>query len=117
MKYRNVTAFIFLSTLVLVLTYQSSARRPQRPKVTSLSASVDKDGPHPDKAEITGAVPIMCISAMSDDPHSSTPSCRITAPGFSGTVEPGKTVDATDAGTVTLSCNGQGWVRCHARIN
>jgi hypothetical protein len=93
------------------------AQRPRRPMVTSLSASIDKDGPHPDKATLSGPAPITCISAISDDPHSPTPSCRVTAPGFSGTLEVGKMVDATDAGTVTLACNGTGWVRCRARVN
>jgi hypothetical protein len=85
--------------------------------VTSLSASLDKDGPHPDKADLKGPAPITCISAISDNPNSPKPSCKITAPGFSGTVAVGDKINATDAGTVTLACTGTGWVRCRARVN
>jgi hypothetical protein len=110
--------------LILIVLFVVSAevvhaqsQRPRRPMVTSLSASIDKDGPHPDKAELKGPTPITCISAISDDANSPKLSCRITAPGFSGTVAVGSTVNATDAGTVTLGCNGAGWVRCRARVN
>ena len=85
--------------------------------VTSLSASIDKDGPHPDKQEINGPAPITCISGISDDPKSPKPACKITAPGFSGILQVGEKTDATEAGTVTLSCTGTGWVRCRARVN
>ena len=99
------------------LAYQSLAQRPARVMVTSLSASLDKDGPHTDMAELKGPAPVTCISAISDDPKSPKPSCRITLPGFSGTVAVGNMVNAKDAGTVTLACNGTGWVRCRARVN
>jgi hypothetical protein len=99
------------------LALQTTAQRPARVMVTSLSASLDKDGPHPDKADLKGPAPITCISAISDNPNSPKPSCKITAPGFSGTVAVGDKINATDAGTVTLACTGTGWVRCRARVN
>jgi hypothetical protein len=102
---------------VFALAYQTNAQRARGPKVTSLSASIEKDGPHPDKADVAGPAPITCISAISDQPNSPTPSCHIVAPGFTGNLAAGKSANATEAGTVTLTCNGQGWVRCHARIN
>jgi hypothetical protein len=114
-----IALITLLAIAVFALALQASAQRTRAPKVmvTSLSASIDKDGPHPDKAEIKGPVPITCISAISDDRNSPTPSCKITAPGFSGILAAGKTANATEAGTVTLACTGTGWVRCNARIN
>jgi len=118
MKIRCAIAIISLLILVvLAVTFQSYAQRTRGPMVTSLSASIDKDGPHPDKAEIKGPAPITCISTITDDPHSPKPACKITAPGFSGILKQGEKADATGAGTVTLACTGTGWVRCRARIN
>jgi hypothetical protein len=113
----SATLIAGLTLAAFGLAYQSHAQRPARVMVTSLSASIDKDGAHPDKAELKGPAPITCISAISDDPNSPKPSCRITAPGFSGTVAVGSMVNATGAGTVTLTCTGTGWVRCRARVN
>jgi hypothetical protein len=109
--------FTLAAVAIFALAQQADAQRTRGPKVTSLSASIEKDGPHPDKAELAGPAPIMCISAISDLPKSPTPSCHIVAPGFTGNLAAGKSANATEAGTVTLTCNGQGWVRCHARIN
>jgi hypothetical protein len=111
---------IFFSLLVaafFALTLPGSAQRQRGPMVTSMSASIDKDGPHPDKAEIKGPAPITCISTITDDPKSPKPTCKIAAPGFSGILKEGEKANATEAGTVTLSCTGTGWVRCRARIN
>lgn len=118
MKRGCVVLFFGLAAVaVFTLAHQANAQRARAPKVTSLSASIEKDGPHPDKADIAGPAPITCISAISDQPTSPTPSCHIVAPGFTGNLSTGKSANATEAGAVTLTCNGQGWVRCHARIN
>jgi hypothetical protein len=117
MKSNRAILIASLAIVALAFDYQLSAQRPARVMVTSLSASIDKDGPHPDKAELKAAAPITCISAISDNPSSPKPACRITAPGFSGVVAVGDKVNPTDAGTVTLTCTGTGWVRCRARVN
>jgi len=60
----------------------------------------------------------MCINATSETPNPPPlPNCHITAPGFNGILNKGQTVNATGAGTVTLKCNGQGYMRCNARID
>ena len=110
--------FCLLGVTALLLAVQGNAQRARPAKVTSLQATRDGGGAHPATAEIAGPVPIMCIAAFSDPPNSNpAPSCHITAPGFSGNVKKGETVNATGAGTVTLTCNGQGELRCNARIN
>lgn len=100
------------------MTYHADAQRAPRGKVTSLQATSDKTGPHPDKAEIAGPATIMCINAASQTPNAPPlPNCRITAPGFSGILNKGQTANATGAGTVALICNGKGYMRCNARID
>jgi hypothetical protein len=107
-----------LAVAVLTLSLQANAQRAPRGKVTSLQATSDKAGQHPAQAEITGPASIMCVNAVSETPNvEPPPSCYITAPGFKGVLKKGQTADATDRGTVTLQCNGQGYMRCNARID
>jgi hypothetical protein len=117
MKVEKAILFALIVAAFFALAFPGNAQRQRGPMVTSLSASIEKDSPHPDKAEIKGPAPIMCISTITDDPHSPKPACKITAPGFSGILKEGEKADATEAGTVTVSCTGTGWVRCRARIN
>jgi hypothetical protein len=118
MKPRYLISMIFLLAIALfAFVNRANAQRNRGPMVTSMSASIDKDGPHPNKVEIKGPAPITCISAISDDPSSPTPACKVSGPGFNGILKKGEKADLTEAGTVTLNCTGRGWVRCNARIN
>jgi len=108
---------IVLALALFTLVDRVSAQRPRRTMVTSMQASIDKDGPHPDKKEIKEPAPITCLGGASDDPSSPVVACKITGPGFNGILKKGEKADLTDAGTVTLACTGRGWVRCNARIN
>jgi hypothetical protein len=101
---------------VLATAHQAGAQRTRGPMVTSLQATTDKGGAHPATAEIKGPAPIMCIGGVSETPHVVV-SCSITAPGFKGILKKGEKANATGAGTVTLACNGAGYMRCNARIN
>jgi len=58
----------------------------------------------------------MCINGVSETPNV-TVSCFITGPGFNGVLAKGKTANLTGAGTVTMKCNGQGYMRCDARVD
>jgi len=112
-----ISLFFLLAAALFTLANHASAQRNRGPMVTAMSASIDKDGPHPFKTEIKGPAPVTCLSAISDDPHSPTPACKVTGPGFNGILKKGEKADLTEAGTVTLNCTGRGWVRCAARIN
>ena len=114
-----ISLLVLLAVAVLTLTYQVNAQRPRnRAQVHSLQATVDASGPHPDKADITGPVTFTCLNAVSETPNARpAASCHITAPGFNGTLSIGKTANATGAGTVTLTCVGQGYLRCSARVD
>lgn len=118
MKGRCLIAFLsLLAIAILTATDQGNAQRAPRAKVRALQATTDKTGEHPATAEIDGPATITCINAASETPNSQpVPSCNITAPGFKGIVKKGGTVNATGAGTVTLTCSGQGYLRCDARI-
>ena len=114
-----ISLLALLAVSILTVTYQVNAQRPRnRAKVHSLQATVDASGPHPDKADITGPVTFTCLNAVSETPNTRpAPSCHITAPGFNGTLVIGKTANATGAGTVILTCVGQGYLRCSARVD
>jgi hypothetical protein len=109
-------ALVLLALASFSLSIQAGAQRARPGKVTSLQATTDKDGSHPSSTEITEAKNITCMNAVSETP-SAKPVCRIVAPGFTGILAIGKSVNATGAGTVTLTCSGQGFMRCSARVN
>ena len=105
-----------LVLLATGLSLPASAQRARPGKVTSLQATTDSAGSHPSSTEITEAKNITCMNATSETP-SAKPACRIVAPGFTGILAIGKSVNATGAGPVTLTCSGQGFMRCSARVN
>jgi len=113
----SVSLSLALAFALPTLAVRASAQRTRGPMVTSMQASIDKDGPHPDKKETKGPAPITCLGGVSDDPGSPVVACKISGPGFNGILKKGEKADLTDAGTVTLACTGRGWVRCNARIN
>ena len=116
---RYLIFLLALAILALTLAYRVEAQRPRnRAKVHSLQATADTSGVHPDKFDITGPVTFTCLNAVSETPNSRPePSCHITAPGFNKTLKKGQSGNATGAGTVTLICNGQGNLRCAARVD
>ena len=116
---RYLIFLLALAVLALTLAYRVEAQRPRnRAKVHSLQATADTSGVHPDKFDITGPVTFTCLNAFSETPNSRPePSCHITAPGFNKTLKKGESGNATGAGTVTLICNGQGNLRCAARVD
>src|SRR5205814_1800741 len=85
----------------------------------TISATVDKSGQHPGTTAVRGPATVTCASATSDTPNPSPkPSCFIIAPGYSGSLDPGRSVGTSGAGTVTLNCNGQGnRLNCSAEVN
>jgi len=116
---RYLIFLLALAVLALTLAYRVEAQRPRnRAKVHSLQATADTSGVHPDKFDITGPVTFTCLNAVSETPNSRPePSCHITAPGFNKSLKKGESGNATGAGTVTLICNGQGNLRCAARVD
>lgn len=93
--------------------------RPQRATNQTISASVDNTGQHPGTASVSKAATITCLSAQSDLANPQPPpSCYFTAPGFFGSLNRGQTAGTSGAGTVTLTCSGQGnQLRCSARVS
>ncbi|MGA8223383.1 MAG: hypothetical protein WB780_17180 [Candidatus Acidiferrales bacterium] len=113
----SISFFLLLAAAIFMLTDHADAQRNRGPMVTSMSASIDKDGPHPNKVEIKGPAPITCVSTIAYDANTPTPTCKVDGPGFKGILKKGEKADLTEAGTVTLNCTGRGYVRCAARIN
>jgi hypothetical protein len=103
---------------IFTFAYQGHAQRARRGKVQSLQATSDKAGPHPATATITGPATVTCLNAVSETPNvQPPPACRISGPGFSGILVKGKTANLTGPGDVTLTCSGQGFMRCDARVD
>jgi hypothetical protein len=91
----SISVFFFLALAIFLLTDHAGAQRTRGPMVTSMQASIDKDGPHPNKVEIKGPAPITCIAGVSDDPKSPPVACKITGPGFDGILKKGEKADLT----------------------
>jgi hypothetical protein len=119
MTQRSTIALLFLvAAAVSISPLDARAQRSRnRGKVHSLQATSDKAGVHPDTAtDIPASSTIMCINGVSETPNVVV-SCSITAPGFKGILKKGETAKTTAAGTVTMTCSGQGYMRCSARID
>jgi hypothetical protein len=114
----RIFLFCTLILAVFALAYRGYAQRAPHGKVQSLQATSDKAGAHPATATITGPATVTCLSAVSETPNvQPPPACRIAGPGFSGILVKGKTANLTGPGDVTLTCSGQGFLRCDARVD
>jgi hypothetical protein len=113
------SAFSLVFVAILFLACAAGAQRARLGKVQSLQATSDNAGQHPASLNITGPATLTCLNSVSEVPNGRpTPSCRVTAPGFNGSLNIGQKISMTSAGTVTLTCNGQGpMLRCSARVD
>jgi len=107
---------LYLLAALFIAPSRSSAQRARLGKVHSLQATSDKSGEHPASTEISGPATVTCINGASETPNTQV-SCSVTGPGFSGVLNRGKSANLTVAGTVTLKCHGQGFMRCDARVD
>jgi hypothetical protein len=115
----NLLLSLLALAVALMIAPRTNAQRARLGKVTSLQATTDSAGAHPATAAIAGPAKITCLNAVSEAPNSRpTPSCHVVAPGFTGNLAKGEAKDLTAAGSVTLTCNGQGpMLRCAARVD
>jgi hypothetical protein len=105
-----------LLTVLFISPSRSSAQRARLGKVHALQATSDKAGEHPASTEISGPVTVTCLNSVSETPNKQV-SCYLTGPGFTGVLNKGKSANLTGAGTVTLKCHGQGFMRCDPRVD
>lgn len=118
MRRQPVFSLCLLILAVFTSALPAHAQRQRRGKVQSLQATSDKAGAHPATAAVTGPATVTCLSAVSETPDvQPPPTCRISGPGFSGILVTGKTANLTGPGDVTLTCSGQGFMRCDARVD
>ena len=114
---RPLSSILMLCLLVfLAVSSGSNAQRAQRGKVHALQATSDKGGEHPASTEISGPATVTCLNGVSEIPNTQV-SCFVTGPGFTGVLNKGKAANVTGAGTVTLKCRGEGFMRCDARVD
>ena len=114
---RSLSSILMLCLLVFsAVSSRSSAQRAPRGKVHALQATSDKGGEHPASTEISGPATVTCLNGVSETPNTQV-SCFVAGPGFTGVLNKGKSANLTGAGTVTLKCRGQGFMRCDARVD
>lgn len=108
------TSKVFFTAAVtcLVLAGCSKIRGGTR----TISASSDGAGTHAGSVAVSGPVHVTCVTAVADNGSAVPPTCVVTAPGTDGAVEIGKTVATNGAGTIVLTCKGDGTLNCTARI-
>ena len=94
----------------------TSAQRARLGRVHSMQATSDKGGEQPASTDISGPAAVTCINGVSETPNVQV-SCSVTGPGFTGVLNKGKSANLTGAGTVTMKCHGQGFMRCDARVD
>jgi len=100
-----------------------NAALPQDDKKTAaqtISASRDQTGQHPATASVAGPTHVKCLTAKSDVPNSQPePGCHIVVvgpDGFSKDLPVGVSSSFNRTGTMTLTCTGQGNLRCTAEV-
>jgi hypothetical protein len=79
---------------------------------SSMTATYDQSGQHPATAMVKGVATVSCSGGSGD--QGNPVDCVVLAPGFMGEVQLHKSISTTGAGTVQLSCSGQG--RCTAEV-
>ena len=106
---RHLSNRTVLAAAAIACLLGCSAKAP--PPSSSITATFDQAGHHPATAVVTGVASVSC----SDGAGTGSPiDCLIVAPGYVGEVPLHKTVKTTGAGTVMLTCSGQG--RCTALV-
>lgn len=79
----------------------------------TISASTDASGnQHPGTHAVGGAATVTCTLVAGTNA-----TCFIVGPGVAQQIPKGANVGTSGAGTVTLTCNGSGALRCSARID
>ena len=110
----SVLMLCLLAAAVFSLASQSNTQRTPRGQVHALQATSDSDGSRTRNFRLCGMLAALAASEITNGPQ---PSCYVTGPGFTGILNKGKTANLTGAGTVTLKCSGQGYMRCDARVD
>jgi|HubBroStandDraft_6_1064221.scaffolds.fasta_scaffold98601_2 hypothetical protein len=111
LRIKKAALLLSLTILLLAFALKAASR--------TISATGDAQGQHAGTAATRGPAAITCTGASQSVSAADIPkaSCYIVAPGISTLVNVGQQVGSTGAGTVALTCNGQGILRCTAKID
>jgi hypothetical protein len=86
-----------------------------------IKASSDANGnQHAGTTAVRGPAKVTCLSAtqsVTPRPGDPPPTCYVVGPGVAAQVHKGTNVGTSGAGTVTLTCNGQGALTCSVRVD
>ena len=108
----------FVRYLILALSIGVSASIMLAESRT-ISASSVNGQPHPGTTAVKGPAKVTCLSATQSGAKASDPpaTCYVTGPGLASQLPKGANAGTSGAGTVTLTCNGIGNLRCAARVD
>jgi hypothetical protein len=100
---------IIATTLILAASFVQVAAAASR----TISSYTEATGnQHPGTAAVGGPAQVTCTFVAGTNA-----TCYIVGPGVANQVPKGGQVGTSGAGTVTLTCNGNGALRCQARID
>jgi hypothetical protein len=107
---RHLSIRSVLTAAAITCLLGCSAKAP--PPSSSITATFDQGGHHPATAVVTGIASVSCSDGAGS--QGTAIDCLIVAPGYVGEVPLRKSVKTTGAGTVMLTCSGQG--KCTAVV-
>lgn len=100
-------------TLVVVVVLFSVITPTHAKRVRNFTASQDQNGnQQPAVADINPNGVIKCTSAVGQNPQQYPPACFVVGV----ILKPGQTAGTGGGGTMTLTCNGQGALRCTVQV-
>jgi hypothetical protein len=104
----SCTFTIGLIASFLIVIVSAHAKR-----VRNFTATQDRNGnQHPAVADINANGVIKCTSATGENPQQYPPACFVVGV----VLKPGRTAGTGVGGTMNLTCNGQGALRCSVQV-
>jgi len=83
-----------------------------------ISAGQDPNNtPHPRTLDEGSPVRVTCIDIYAPEPNGKAIACYVKGPGINRQLKLGESAETTGAGTVILTCKGDGFIYCRARID
>ena len=99
-----------LAAAAILLVIGCSQRAP--PVTSTVTATFDQSGHHPGSVQVTGPATVTCTDGVGG--QGNPVDCLVVSPGYVGEIKLHQSGKTTGAGTVLLTCSGQG--RCSASV-
>lgn len=100
--------------LVLAALFTTSCVVASAGSVVISSTTEASGKQHPGTTTVQGPAKVTCIAAH---PGLHQATCYVTGPGLGTELKQGASATTKGAGTVTLICNGEGFLSCKAQVD